>query len=52
MAHCFSVMVVIGVIQRAYPGWVCGQSGLHDLQQWLRELTHIDKSESISIRIK
>ena len=33
---------VIGVIQRAYvTGWVCGQSGLNDLQQWLRKLTHI-----------
>ena len=43
---------VIDVIQRAYPGWVCGQSELYDLQQWLRKLTYIDKYESISIRIK
>ena len=43
---------IIDVIQRAYSGWVCGQSGLYNLQQWLRKFTYISKSESISIRFK
>ena len=43
---------IIDVIQRAYPGWVWGQSELYDLQQWLRKLTHVEKYESITIRIK
>ena len=43
---------VIDVIHRAYLGLVYGQSWLYDLQQWLTKLTDIDKSESISFRIK
>ena len=36
---------VIGVMERAYPGWDCVQSRLYDLQQWLRKLTYIDNVE-------